>query len=379
MNTTKKLISLTLAAAMSLSLAACGGGGTSAGSTPPPSGSSTGSGAVQSVADYDIQPELDSSVDYTQGDSYSFIIATDGAEDRVDGLLVHYMADQLNAITGGRIQLQMYFNGSMGTDTELCESTQAGDVAFFLGSTAFTANFVPELNAIDLPFLYQDAQQFRDTMDDETVFRFYEEKYQDKGFELIGFFDQGMRQMTSNIKVQSPDDMQGQKIRVMENQLHISIWQALGANPTPMAFSEVYMALQQGTIDAQENPVPIIETNKFDEVQTYLSMTGHLFSPAPVFIGKAYFDALPAEYQTAVQEAADEAVPYQREQIDLQNESGLEALQERGMQVNYPDKAAFQEATAPIYEQYIKDEAGCVSPDIYNRVLEVLEEVRAGA
>lgn len=189
MNTTKKLISLTLAAAMSLSLAACGGGGTSAGSTPPPSGSSTGSGAVQSVADYDIQPELDSSVDYTQGDSYSFIIATDGAEDRVDGLLVHYMADQLNAITGGRIQLQMYFNGSMGTDTELCESTQAGDVAFFLGSTAFTANFVPELNAIDLPFLYQDAQQFRDTMDDETVFRFYEEKYQDKGFELIGFFD----------------------------------------------------------------------------------------------------------------------------------------------------------------------------------------------
>ena len=265
MNTTKKLISLTLAAAMSLSLAACGGGGTSAGSTPPPSGSSTGSGAVQSVADYDIQPELDSSVDYTQGDSYSFIIATDGAEDRVDGLLVHYMADQLNAITGGRIQLQMYFNGSMGTDTELCESTQAGDVAFFLGSTAFTANFVPELNAIDLPFLYQDAQQFRDTMDDETVFRFYEEKYQDKGFELIGFFDQGMRQMTSNIKVQSPDDMQGQKIRVMENQLHISIWQALGANPTPMAFSEVYMALQQGTIDAQENPFEVIYANRLYE------------------------------------------------------------------------------------------------------------------
>ena len=185
MNTTKKLIGLTLAAAMSLSLAACGGGGTSSVSTPAPSGSGTGSGAVQSVADYDIQPELDSSVDYTQGDSYSFIIATDGAEDRVDGLLVHYMADQLNAITGGRIQLQMYFNGSMGTDTELCESTQAGDVAFFLGSTAFTANFVPELNAIDLPFLYQDAQQFRDTMDDETVFRFYVEKYQDKGFELI--------------------------------------------------------------------------------------------------------------------------------------------------------------------------------------------------
>ena len=125
-------------------------GGPPAGSTPPRPA------PAQAPAPFKrgglrIQPELDSSVDYTQGDSYSFIIATDGAEDRVDGLLVHYMADQLNAITGGRIQLQMYFNGSMGTDTELCESTQAGDVASSW-STAFTANFVPELNANRSPF-----------------------------------------------------------------------------------------------------------------------------------------------------------------------------------------------------------------------------------
>ena len=114
-----------------------------------------------------------------------------------------------------------------------------------------------------------------------TVFRFYEEKYQDKGFELIGFFDQGMRQMTSNIKVQSPDDMQGQKIRVMENQLHISIWQALGANPTPMAFSEVYMALQQGTIDAQENPFEVIYANRLYEQQDYVILTNHLPASRP--------------------------------------------------------------------------------------------------
>ena len=333
MNTTKKLISLTLAAAMSLSLAACGGGGTSAGSTPPPSGSSTGSGAVQSVADYDIQPELDSSVDYTQGDSYSFIIATDGAEDRVDGLLVHYMADQLNAITGGRIQLQMYFIGSMGTDTELCESTQAGDVAFFLGSTAFTANFVPELNAIDLPFLYQDAQQFRDTMDDETVFRFYEEKYQDKGFELIGFFDQGMRQMTSNIKVQSPDDMQGQKIRVMENQLHISIWQALGANPTPMAFSEVYMALQQGTIDAQENPFEVIYANRLYEQQDYVVETNHLPHLLSLIVSEEFYQSLTKEQQEILQEASELAKEYSREASDARISERISVIEGSGTQI----------------------------------------------
>ena len=333
MNTTKKLISLTLAAAMSLSLAACGGGGTSAGSTPPPSGSSTGSGAVQSVADYDIQPELDSSVDYTQGDSYSFIIATDGAEDRVDGLLVHYMADQLNAITGGRIQLQMYFNGSMGTDTELCESTQAGDVAFFLGSTAFTANFVPELNAIDLPFLYQDAQQFRDTMDDETVFRFYEEKYQDKGFELIGFFDQGMRQMTSNIKVQSPDDMQGQKIRVMENQLHISIWQALGANPTPMAFSEVYMALQQGTIDAQENPFEVIYANRLYEQQDYVILTNHLPASHNLLISQVVYNGLSDTDKELIMAVGKAAIQYSREQCDARLSERMDLVAQTGTEI----------------------------------------------
>lgn len=375
MNTTKKLISLTLAAAMSLSLAACGGGGTSAGSTPPPSGSSTGSGAVQSVADYDIQPELDSSVDYTQGDSYSFIIATDGAEDRVDGLLVHYMADQLNAITGGRIQLQMYFNGSMGTDTELCESTQAGDVAFFLGSTAFTANFVPELNAIDLPFLYQDAQQFRDTMDDETVFRFYEEKYQDKGFELIGFFDQGMRQMTSNIKVQSPDDMQGQKIRVMENQLHISIWQALGANPTPMAFSEVYMALQQGTIDAQENPLSVITSSRFNEVQDYLSMTEHVYSAAPLMVSKAAYDALPDDLKAIVDEAGTEACQWEREYLAEVEVQWLDELEAAGTQINYPDKAPFVEAMSSVYDEFVGDGDDMVSPELLEQVREIISQV----
>ena len=371
MNTTKKLISLTLAAAMSLSLAACGGGGTSAGSNPPPSGSSTGSGAVQSVADYDIQPELDSSVDYTQGDSYSFIIATDGAEDRVDGLLVHYMADQLNAITGGRIQLQMYFNGSMGTDTELCESTQAGDVAFFLGSTAFTANFVPELNAIDLPFLYQDAQQFRDTMDDETVFRFYEEKYQDKGFELIGFFDQGMRQMTSNIKVQSPDDMQGQKIRVMENQLHISIWQALGANPTPMAFSEVYMALQQGTIDAQENPFANIDGNRLYEVQKYIIKTGHIYDTSPLLASKTWWDSLSAADQKVIQECVDEMIVYERE-LSASNEAELEEkIGNNGTNViitlTDEERQAFRDAAKPVYDKYVPG----IGEDLVNKVDEI--------
>ena len=337
MKTTKKLLSATLAAALALTLVSCGGGDSPSASS---GGASASSGTdannitgVSDVSEYSIQPVLDDSVDYTQGESYSFIIATDGAEDRVDGLLVHYMADQLNAITGGRIQLQMYFNGSMGTDTELCESTQTGDVAFFLGSTAFTANFVPELNVIDLPFLYADSQQFRDTMDDEEVFNFYKEKYTENNFQLIGFFDQGMRQMTSNTKVQSPEDMHGQKIRVMENQLHIAIWEALGASPTPMAFSEVYMALQQGTIDAQENPFEVIYANRIYEQQDYVIMTSHLAASHNLLFSKVVYDGLSETDQALIMAVGEAAIQYAREQCDARLEERMALVEEAGCEI----------------------------------------------
>lgn len=338
MKSFKKLLSAALATALALTLVSCGGGGgTSSGSSGTDDASSGGEvnniTGVSDVSEYSVQPVLDDSVDYTQGESYSFIIATDGAEDRVDGLLVHYMADQLEAITGGRIQLQMYFNGSMGTDTELCESTQAGDVAFFLGSTAFTANFVPELNVIDLPFLYTSPQQYRDTMDDETVFNYFRDRYEENNFELIGFFDQGMREMTTNTLVQTPEDLHGQRIRVMENQLHIAIWEALGASPTPMAFSEVYMALQQGTIDAQENPFEVIYANRIYEQQDYVIMTNHLAASHNLLFSKVIFDGMSETDQALIMAVGEAAIQYAREQCDARLSDRMALVEEAGCEI----------------------------------------------
>ena len=335
----KKLLSATLAVAMALTLVSCGG---DASSTPSGSDGDSSTGTVNNitgvsdVSEYSVQPILDDSVDYTQGESYSFIIATDGAEDRVDGLLVHYMADQLDAITGGRIKLQMYFNGSMGTDTELCESTQVGDVAFFLGSTAFTANFVPELNVIDLPFLYSSAQQFRATMDDEEVFNFYKEKYTENNFQLIGFFDQGMRQLTTNKLVETPEDLHGQKIRVMENQLHIAIWEALGASPTPMSFSEVYMALQQGTIDAEENPFEVIYANRIYEQQDYVILTSHMAASHNLLFSKVTYDGSSETDQALIMAVGEAAIQYAREQCDARLAERMELVEEAGCQIIEP-------------------------------------------
>lgn len=321
----KRRIAFLLAVVMLLSLTACGQKET----TAPDEGNER----VSTFADYDIKPEIDETVDYTQGNAYSFIIATDGAEDRVDGLLVHYLSDQLEAITGGRIKMNIYFNGSMGTDTELCESAQAGDVTFFLGSTAFTANFVPELSVIDLPFLYKDVQQFRDTMDDDTVRDFYGEKYEASGFELIGFFDQGMRQMTSNVRVQSADDMKGQKIRVMENKLHIAIWKALGANPSPMAFSEVYMALQQGTIDAQENPFEVIYANRLYEQQKYVILTNHLPASHNLLISQVVYNGLSDTDKALVMAVGKAAIEYSRVQCDERLAERMTLVEQAGSEI----------------------------------------------
>ena len=323
-----RLTSLLLALLMIFSLTACGNK-----TENVPNTANEGGNKTSTFADYDLKPEIDASVDYTQGASYSFIIATDGAEDRVDGLLVHYLSDQLEAITGGRIKMNIYFNGSMGTDTELCESTQAGDVTFFLGSTAFTANFVPELSVIDLPFLYKDVQQFRQTMDDETVSRFYGEKYQANGFELIGFFDQGMRQMTSNIRVQAAADMKGQKIRVMENKLHIAIWKALGANPTPMAFSEVYMALQQGTIDAQENPFEVIYANRLYEQQKYVILTNHLPASHNLLVSSVVYNSLSETDKELVMSVGKAAIAYSREQCDSRLAERMTLVEDAGSEI----------------------------------------------
>jgi len=313
-----KLVSFAMAGILSIGLAAC---------------SSSNSESTPAATTGSESSAISEGVDYTQGESYTFIFGTDGAEDTVNGLVVNYMVDQLNELTGGRIVVQKYFNGSMGTDTELCEATQAGDVTFFNGSTAFTANFVTELSAVDLPFLYSNAAQFRATMDEPEVQEFYNERYNENGFVLLGFYDQGMRQMTSNKKIQSIEDIAGQKIRVMENELHIAIWNALGANPTPMAFSEVYMALQQGTIDAQENPFEVIYANKLYEQQKYIIMTNHLPASHNLLISKTIFDSLSATDQELILLVGAAAIQYAREQCDSRLSERMDLVTTAGSEI----------------------------------------------
>ena len=351
----KRVLSVLMASAMMVAVLA-GCSSSSTGSASGGSSAASGSEAAQS-----------------EGGEYAMISGTTTPDNHPYNLGLVKMSELVAEKTNGAVTLDVFGNSQLGNERDLLEGLQLGSLQITCVSTAPLAGFTDSFLVFDLPFIFETTEQARAVMDSEVGTEILN-SVEDQGMKGLAWFENGFRNVTnSKLPITVPDDLKGIKIRTMENQMHMEAFRVMGADPTPMAMGDVFTALQQGTIDAQENPIPIIETNKFGEVQHYLSMTGHLFSPAPVFISTDYFNSLPAEYQTAVQEAATEAVPYQREQIDEQNVTGLESLQAAGMEVNEPEKEPFKDATKVIYDEYVKDGAGCVSPDIYSRVMEVVE------
>ncbi len=351
----KRVLSVLMASAMMVAVLA-GCSSSSTGSASGGSSAASGSEAAQS-----------------EGGEYAMISGTTTPDNHPYNLGLVKMSELVAEKSNGAVTLDVFGNSQLGNERDLLEGLQLGSLQITCVSTAPLAGFTDSFLVFDLPFIFETTEQARAVMDSEVGTEILN-SVEDQGMKGLAWFENGFRNVTnSKLPITVPDDLKGIKIRTMENPMHMEAFRVMGADPTPMAMGDVFTALQQGTIDAQENPIPIIETNKFGEVQHYLSMTGHLFSPAPVFISTDYFNSLPAEYQTAVQEAATEAVPYQREQIDEQNVTGLESLQAAGMEVNEPEKEPFKDATKVIYDEYVKDGAGCVSPDIYSRVMEVVE------
>ena len=345
----KRILSVLMVAAMTTAVfAGCGS-------------SSTGSAAASGSA--------------TAGDAeYSMIAGTTTPDAHPYNLGLVKMGELINEKTNGAVKLDVFGNSQLGGERDLIEGLQLGSVQVTCVSTAPLSGFTDMFLVFDLPFIFETTEQARAVMDSEVGEQILH-SVDEQGLVGLAWFENGFRNVTNNVKpVTVPDDLKGIKIRTMENPIHMAAFKIMGADPTPMAMGDVFTALQQGTIDAEENPVPIVETNKFYEVQKYISMTGHLFSPAPVFIGKDYFESLPAEYQDAIKEAADEATPYQREQIDEQNVSGLESLKSNGMEANEVEKAPFQDATKSVYDEYVKEGTGCVSPDLYSQVEEIIAQ-----
>ena len=242
--------------------------------------------------------------------AYPWIIATDSPKDTVTGLFAHKFAEEVEWLSNGSIHMQVYENGTLGSDRELIESCMGQDIPFVLQNTAPQTNFMSKLAIFDLPVAYTDIKELRNTLDDPDLMSMINKVYREKGFRLLAMGDQSFRVMTTNRKIQSIDDFKGQKIRTMENPYHIAFWQSIDANPTPMTFSEVYIGLQQGTIDAQENPYEVVVSGKIYEQQDYIVQTNHLPHLLSLIVNDEFYQSLSSEDQKIVDKAAENARNY---------------------------------------------------------------------
>jgi len=271
------------------------------------------------------------------------------------GAAINTFGDEVEKRTDGRYKVQRFYSGALGSEREAVEAVQLGAQEMVFTSTGPIPNFVPEVKILDLPFLFRDYQHARHTLDG-PVGQELLKKFEDRGFKALAWGENGFRHMTNNKHpIKQPEDLRGLKMRTMENPVHIQAYKGFGIIPTPMAFSEVFTALQQGTVDGQENPLSIITSNKFDQVQKYLTLTGHVYSPSVFLINKALYDKMSDVDKQAFLEAAREGVKANRARVDADERSAVAYLRSKGMDVvEQIDKSKFQAALAPVYREFEK-------------------------
>jgi TRAP-type transport system periplasmic protein len=285
------------------------------------------------------------------------------SETHPQGLGAKRFAELVSTKTGGRLQITTYSSGKLGSDPAMQSAAQGGTVEMMVGPTSNLVGIVKDFAAFDLPYVvasYKDA----DAMLDGPLGQQLMAKLDSVGLVGLAYWENGFRNFTNSKRpVAKMEDFSGLKTRVIQNPVFIDTFKAFGANPVPMAFTELYGALESKAVDAQENPLGLIDSQKFYEVQKYLSMTGHVYSPFIVIASKKWFDALTPAEKTAVKAAAVEAGVYQRAQQREQAAKLTEQLKSKGMQINEIAPAEMQRlrsAAAPIVAKFSET----LSPEI---------------
>jgi len=270
--------------------------------------------------------------------------------------------------TNGKFEVETFPAASLGSEREAIEGIQMGTLDLTVVSTAPLAGFSDAFLVTDLPFIFKDYDHVYKVLDGE-IGQSIMKKLEGTGIVGLAFWDNGFRNITNSKRpIVKPEDMKGIKIRTMENQIHMDSFRQLGADPTPMAFGELFTALQQKTVDGQENPLPIIATSKFYEVQEHLALTGHFYAPAPLLISQALWDKLTPEEKEIFQKTANDARDIERKMITDMEAKLVEELKAQGMKVTEPDKAEWQKAMAPVYDKW-QDKIG----------KDLIEQVKAAA
>jgi tripartite ATP-independent transporter DctP family solute receptor len=268
-------------------------------------------------------------------------------------LSANEFAKRVSAKLAGKVKVSAFGSSQLGKDEDLVKKLKLGTVDFALPSTVMSS-VTPEFGLFEMPYLVKNRDHMK-KIEKEIVWTWLAPAAEAKGYRILAVWENGFRHITNNKKpIVKPDDLAGVKLRVPGGQWRVKMFKAYGANPSPMAFSEVFTALKTGVMDAQENPLIQIYSAKFQEVQKYLTMTSHVYTPAYVLVGKEKWDGLPKDQRDAIQTIAKETQAYVYEQAAKFDVELLGKLKSAGMQVNEPDRAAFVAASKAIYEEFSK-------------------------
>ena len=298
-------------------------------------------------------------------------------EDHPVGIGVKKMQEVLAAKTGGKMKINAFWGGAAGGDLPATQALRAGTQEMVCTSSSPLVGIVKDLGAFDLPFLFANEKE-ADAVLDGPAGAYFNKKLEEVGLINLAYWENGFRNLTNSKRpVAKAEDFDGVKVRVMQNNIFIDTFKTLGTNAVPMAFGEVFTALETKTIDGQENPFVTIETSKFNEVQKYLSVTRHAYTPFLVLYSKKLWDQLNPQEQAVLREAAMEGQKVQRAANRALNEKSLGSLKAKGMQVNEVSAAEQKrmfDKVKPVYDKNIPT----IGAEPVKMVMDALKKVRGG-
>lgn len=323
-----------LLAATVLGIAGCGGKETSA----------TGKGSSTQAAS-------DSTIELS-------VFAGSVAENTPTGVGLKAMVEYINENGGGTLKATDYYDTALGDATSMVQGLQQGTIDIGVSGTAYFSGLVPEVEVFQLPFLFDDLESARAAVDGEAADKIFD-KFAEKGIVGLAFWENGFRELSNNVRpVTTPADLNGIKMRTLPATVQVETWKALGALPTTIDASELYTALQQGTVSAEENPLHEIVSRKFYEVQQYITLTDHVYTPFMMGISQKTWDKLSDDQKQIVIDAANVGKEAQRKANEEKTIEAKQILLDNGCEiVENPDKEAFREIAVTAWKVFT-DENG---------------------
>lgn len=293
----------------------------------------------------------------TTEQTYEIRIATEPSKPDMTALLAERFAQEVTELSDDRLSVDLFLGGILGSQKALQEQVKLGTI-----ETVVTASDIVEMDSgfgiFDFPFLFSGRDQVYDLLDGELGAALNESLLEKQGVRVLAFGELGFRQITNNVRpIVSPSDLEGIRLRVPPTQLRLQAFQALGASPTPIAWAELYQALSQNVVDGQENPLSAILGASFYEVQEYLSISNHVYTPSYLIVNEEWWQSLPEDVKGILQDAASNAVEWQRAYGRDQDSELVGELEDLGMTVNEIDHASFVQRARPVWDEF-SDEVG---------------------